>query len=44
MKKTSFNVDEELWRRFKAACALQGKNVSTKLAELIRKFLEEEKL
>jgi hypothetical protein len=39
LKKTSVNVDEQLWRRFRAQCVLDGREVGATLAELVGAWL-----
>jgi hypothetical protein len=39
LKKTSVNVDEQLWRRFRARCVLDGREVGKTLAELVEAWL-----
>jgi hypothetical protein len=39
--KTSIYVSAELWRRFKAKCALEGKGVSEEIERLLREACKE---
>jgi hypothetical protein len=41
---TSINVDPELWRGFKVACATEGETVTRQLETLIRGFLGRHKV
>lgn len=43
LKKTSINVDEETWRRFRARCVLEGREAGATLAELIEAWLSTQK-
>lgn len=40
-QRTSITVDELLWRRFRATVALEGKDMSPVLEQLIEQYLEE---
>lgn len=43
-KKTSVYFDEDLWRRFKSKCALEGVHISDRLEELVGKDIERERV
>jgi hypothetical protein len=38
-QKKTLSIDEELWRRMKAQCALLGTNVSTVVEGFMREWL-----
>jgi hypothetical protein len=40
--KTSIYVSDELWRKFKAKCALEGKNVSEEIERLLKEYVKNE--
>ena len=40
--KYLIEVDDELWRRFKAKCALEGIKIKDIFVELIKKWISEE--
>ena len=40
-QRTSITVDELLWRRFRATVALEGKDMSPVLEQLIEDYLRE---
>jgi hypothetical protein len=40
-RRTSIYVKDQLWRRFKATLALQGKDMSPVLEAFIRAYLDE---
>jgi hypothetical protein len=39
LKKTSINLDEETWRRFRAQCVMEGRESGATLADLIEAWL-----
>lgn len=41
---TSINIDRDLWRGFKAQCAVAGVTVTTQLETLIRNFMSVHKV
>ncbi len=43
LKKTSVNVDEDVWRRFRAQCILEGREIGATLAGLIEAWLAKRK-
>ena len=43
LKKTSVNLAEETWRRFRAQCVLEGRETGATLAELIESWLSKRK-
>jgi ParG len=43
LKKTSINLDEETWRRFRARCVMEGREAGVTLAELIEAWLSKRK-
>jgi len=36
-KTTSLKVDEELWKKFKIKCIMDGRDISDEIEELIKK-------
>ena len=40
-QRTSITVDDLLWRRFKATLALQDKDMSTVVEQLVEQYLQE---
>lgn len=41
-KTTSLKIEEELWKKVKIRCILQGVDISDYLEEIIKKDLEKE--
>ena len=41
LKKTSINLSEEVWRRFRSQLILEGREAGTVLGELIEEFLRQ---
>jgi hypothetical protein len=40
-QRTSISVDDLLWRRFKATLALQDKDLSAVIEQLVERYLED---
>ena len=40
-QRTSINVDAQLWRRFKALLAMEGREMSPTIEQWIREYVEE---